>query len=389
MALDDIYQGYGLTVLDPKGGLVEQLINYIPEEILDRVIYLDGLREIPIDFLHWDTPLERSILADDVMVTFERFSDSSAGDQWKSILQYAILTILEARGSFLDIYYFLTRDDKQSQILARISDPDLLHYWTYEYPKLKGHSETSILTRMAKFLLTPSLKAMLGSAHPKLHIPTIIEEGKILLVNLNEVGEKAANIIGTLLVSQIQQAIFKRKPEKYRAPYYVYVDEFQDFKSTAFAQILKKARGFGLGLTLVSLHPKQLGDLIEDVKGCVTSYVFFKMAADQAHSFRGKLKPYTPEDLEDMSKFTAIYRGEHGTAQIINTQYPPPPPTATQLRNAEIIRNRTVEKYGCDTKKNVVSLEHGLGNNPSEEKPDPEPSGAPGLPLDPGKKTGP
>jgi hypothetical protein len=165
MALDDIEKNYGITVLDPKFGLVKQLMDHMPPDRMNDVIYLDGISPVALDLMRWETNLERSTLADDLMVLFLRFSDATAGDQWKSILQYAILTVLEARGSFLDIHYLLTREDKKQDILKRVKNEDLQHYWKYEYPALKGHSANSITTRMSKFLLDPSLKAMLWTAH--------------------------------------------------------------------------------------------------------------------------------------------------------------------------------------------------------------------------------
>jgi len=390
MALDDMEQDYGLTILDPKGGLVEQIINHIPPHRLNDVVYLDGISEVPLDLLRWVTNLERSNLADDLMVIFERFSQSSAGDQWLSIMQWTVLTILEARGSFLDIYYFLTDDSEKAKILERVKNEDIKKYWARggQCEKLKGHSENSIITRMAKFLLDPSIKAMLGTSTAKLHIPTLIADNKIILVNLAKVGERAGNIIGTLLISQIQQAVFKRIPEHYGYPYYLYVDEFQDFKSPAFAQILRKARGFGLGLTLVSLHPKLLGDLIEDVKGCITSYVFFKTDAEHANPLKAKFSPFRPDDLWNLKPFEAIYRGEDPVAQLIHTDLPPDDPTLEQLDRAEFIRRNTINNYAvssaqncqkrnsespsCDTEKDVLSLKHAAA---SHEKPDPSPTG--------------
>src|SRR5262249_44043734 len=140
-----------------------------------------------------------------------------------------------ARGTFMDIYYFLTNEEAKRKILSRVSQPDIHKYWAPdgEYSRLRGHPETPITSRMAKFLLRPAIKAILDANPAKLNFGKIIAENKILIINLKNAGPQAGNILGSLAISQLQQAIWRRKRDD-RDPYYLYVDEFQHFQTKAF-----------------------------------------------------------------------------------------------------------------------------------------------------------
>jgi hypothetical protein len=351
MALQDMAQGKSVFVVDPNGDLVEQLLNYIPRHRVEDTIYLDGLSPVPLDFMAWQDDHDRAILADDLMVMFRRLSEGEWGPRMDAIMNYAILTILEAHRPFLDIYRVLTSQPyRERSIMPAIQNkPVLSSYWANEYPRLPHDAYAPITARMAKFLLTPALETALGHPNPELKIPKVIERNQILLVNLNKIGEKAGNIYGSLIVSQIQQAVFRRGsvPMDRRTPVYVYVDEFQDFSTSSFGKILSQARKFNLGLTLANQHPKQIPDLIDDVKGCVSTFVMFQMDSEHARSLASAIRPYKPEDIERLPRFRALYRPASGEPKFITIPLPPGKPTENQYRNAESIRKRTIESYSC------------------------------------------
>ena len=346
MALQDILRGKAVCVLDPNGDLVEDLLLNVPENMADRIIYLDGLSGIPLDFLSWTNEKERDILSDDLLVMFRRFSENW-GDRMDAILRYSIYTILEARQTFLDIYRILADESQRKQVVKMIHSPTLIQYWEGQYPHLPKDSAQPITSRMAKFLLTPSLETALGHPHPELRIGRAIEQKKVLLVNLKKMGKEASGLYGSLIVSQIQQAIFRRSdlPREERTPVYLYCDEFQNFTTSAFSVILSEARKFNLGLTLANQFPKQVGDLMEDIRGCVSSYILFNMEPDHARLLKSAIMPYKPEDMMNLPQFRALYHAADGSTNFITIPKPPLPPTSEQKERAERIRKRTIEQY--------------------------------------------
>lgn len=304
MALQDILFLRGTCVIDPHGDLVNLLLDHIGKFPAERTVYLDAKIPVPIDFMGYETNEERDLLADDLMVMFNQFFTNTAGDRWQSVLHWTVQTLLVAKGcTFLDIYYFLVDERKRAAILDRVSVPEIRQYWKEQYPHLPKDAALPITTRMSKFLLTPSLKAILGSPNPKLNIYDLMQEQKTLLVNLGGVGKETANLLGTLLVSKIQQAAMRRLklPREQRKPFYLYADEFQRFQTSAFDDILSEAGKCGLCLTLANQYVGQLDDKIRNaIFGNVATFVLFRLDQKDAAYFKGELTeeetPETPQD---------------------------------------------------------------------------------------------
>jgi hypothetical protein len=376
MALQDIAKGHAVAVLDPTGDLVDQLLNHIPKHRVDDCIYLDGLAPIPLDFMGWED--DCSVLADDLLIMFRRLcTESDWGVRMDAITNFAILAILEARRPFLDIYKLITNERfRNTAILPAIRHKEVLAaFWRKdgEFDHMPRDAASPVTTRMAKFVLNPNLSTVLGHPAPLLKIPKVVEDNKILLVNLAKIGEKAGNVYGSLIVSQLQQFIFRRKDRTH--PLYMYVDEFQNFSTSAFGKILSEARKFNLGLTLANQHPKQIPDLIDDVKGCVSSFILFQMDAGHARELASAIRPYKPEELERLARFRALYRPAEGDPKFITIPKPPDPPTKEQLERAAYIRKRTVDTYSCRPPDEPLDL--GQQNGDPDPPQPPSPQGRP------------
>ena len=243
------------------------------------------------------------------------------------------------------------------------------------------------MTKLSKLVVSSCERKKGAGHHPRLRIRDILRDHSVLLADLNQIGE-AGQLLGSLIFSQIQQAAFRR-PKSNRPPIYLYIDEFQDMTTSGFnSKTLAQSRKFNLCLTLAHHHPHQIPDLINDVKGCISSYLFFQMDADHARVFSSQIRPYKPEDIESLEKFTALYHPASGPTKIIPTPYPPPHTSdVCKVSYAESIRKRTVEKYGCDTRTDVVSLKDGNNPGPQSEKPDPEAFDPPDVPTSPGLRS--
>ena len=338
IALQDIDQGHGVTVLDPKGDTAAKILEWIPEHRKDDVFYISGETPVPLNLLHYDSPKERSEIAQEIYVIFERLTP--LGDRMGPVLEYAINTVMQMRERcFLDIYHFLERDDDTYDLACEQADSTLKRFWTtrFQEPYFRN-AELPLTTRMTSFILIPTLEKLLGNRKAALNIPTIVESGQILLVNLHSLGSMAGYIAGCLITSQIQQTIFRRKAE--RRPYFLFADEFQDFKNVTFAKLVQQARGFHLGLTLANQHPKQITELWDDIIGCVSSYFMFRTVESHAQLLKTQIRPFKPEDLRDVPIGTCLYHPANGQTRFIDTPFIPDENPSSP---AAYIKNRMVE----------------------------------------------
>jgi hypothetical protein len=347
-AMESIGGGYGACILDPKSDLAQLVLKHIGTAQRNKTIYLSAETPIPIHFLA-NTDQNRHLILQDIVGLFKRLMKDDLGSRMEPVLKWTVQALLAAGNTcFFDIYKFLSDTAFRQKILDRLDqdkDAETLQFWNVQFRDKYYHgAEAPIISRMADFLLMPPLRKVLGVANPNLTMEQIIENRMILIVDLGSFGPDGANILGCLISSQIQQVIFRRAsiPESERTPFYLYADEFQSFKNESFNEIVQKARGFKLGLTLANLHPKQIVEIFDDIVGCVSTYVLFQMDGSHARMLQSKLRPVRPEALESLKPFQAYYRASDGTVTLIDT---PKPPKEPEEPNAEYIRKRTMESY--------------------------------------------
>jgi hypothetical protein len=250
---------------------------------------------------------------------------------------------------------------------------------------------------MKQFIFSPLVK-FLDCAEAPLKISDVIRDRKILIVNLGTLDKDAAHLAGKLIVTKIQQAVFHQQPTDC-TPHFLHADEFQNFQTSAFDVILSEARAFRLCLVLANQGLYQLDEKIRH--SIFTNVTAARIAFRISHEDLSNWRHLLPSDkdapdyidlqrLANLPPYSAFYHVAEHPPVIKDSLAPLPPPHPKQEQIAESITNRTVEKYGCDTKADVVSLKHGIHSDTKDQKPDPTESGPPsGLPLDPGKKAGP
>ena len=173
------------------------------------------------------------------------------------ILRAALQTLMYVPGTtFLDIKRILHNEGFRQAIVAKLKHPMLREFWEEDFPRYSKDATSPIISRVNKFLYLPQLYAMLSSPESKIDFHDIIEQKKILLVNLasGSIGEDNAQLIGSMMVAQLQMAIMRRAsvPPSQRHPFYLYVDEFQNFTTSSFEKILSEARKYNLCLTLAT-----------------------------------------------------------------------------------------------------------------------------------------
>ena len=371
----DIENGAGVCVLDPKPtgektNLVDTLLQHIPEHRAKDVIYFDASNPIPIDVMSWETEQERQTLAADLIMTFMQFQTQKDGDRWPGILRHTIYTLLEAKDcSFLDINDFLVDEDFRKKVLLRATRPYLQKYWNKIYPLYDKKAPEPILHRMSTFALVPPLSNMLARTEKALKIEDVIRDRKILLINLTGAGKETGNFIGTLIVSRIQQAVFRQL----NVPFHLFADEFQNFQTSAFDTILSEAGGLGLRLTLANQYIDQMqGHIKKAVFGNTSTYFVLQLGnPEDSKNFEQYMPPGIKHDaLARQSPFEALYAIAGKASQFKSLPKPPPAPTTEQLDRAREIKERTLRDYPCE----ITEDRHnsGDGNHPPR-RPDPEP----------------
>jgi hypothetical protein len=335
MARQDIERGAGVAVIDPHGDLVKDLLDYIPEHRVKDVIYFNAEdKEYPValNMLQASTDEEVDLLADELLVTFKRLADV-VGDKMEIVLSKTFQTLLQYPGAtFLDIENFLLDASYRERIIKQVPDARLQRFWQLQFPNHKD-AVGSILTRLDKFSRSKVLTAILNKPHSKLNFFEIIQSKKILLCNLSPtIGASSAQLLGSLMVSQLQLAVMRRAsiPEHERHPFYLYVDEFQNFTTSAFEKIFSEARKYKLCLTIAHQFISQLNDQTRDaIFGNVGSVIMFGVGDKDAPALKYQLGMYEPQDVINLPKHTAFCRPETSARDTFNFTTSPLPPRPT------------------------------------------------------------
>jgi len=353
MARQDIEQGKGVGVIDPHGDLVEDLLNYIPEGRVQDTIYLNGSdKERPVGLQIFNARDEEEIglLADDLIVTFKRISEGW-GERMESVLRYTVHALLRAEAaSFLDIERLLQNPDFRKKVLAQVDYPPVLEYFREQFPRLPKDALQPIFSRMSKFKLSPPLYRILSVRESKLNFYDALQSKKILLVNLSQgrLGEDSAKLLGSLIVSQIQLAVMRRAdlPKDKRVPFYLYVDEFQNFTTSAFEKILSEAGKYKLCLILAHQFISQVEEQMRKaILGNVGTIIMFSLTPEDARPLKEELGEFEPKDLANLPAHETLVKPATKAADTFTMQTLPPPPRPEKSFASEIIAH-TREHYG-------------------------------------------
>lgn len=330
--------GEGVCVIDPHGDLVasgeQPLLDYVPEYRIRDTIYFNAAdKEYPLalNMLSARHDDELSLLADNLLVMFRRQSDGW-GPRMEDILRATLQTLMHTSGSsFLDIKRLLHNEAFRQSVVRRLTHPMLKEFWEEDYPTNYNRKDIAapIISRVNKFLYLPQLYTMLSSPESKLDFYDIIQSKKILLVNLSSgtIGEDNAQLLGSLIVTQLQMAAMRRadSPPSQRHPFYLYVDEFQNFTTASFEKILSEARKYKLCLTLAHQYISQISETQRDaIFGNVGSMIMFSCGDRDAHALRYQLGSYEPQDLVNLKKYEALCRPESARDTFPFKTIPPP-----------------------------------------------------------------
>jgi hypothetical protein len=313
LTISDIYSPFGFAVIDPHGDYAINTLRRIPAERAKDVIYFNPAdTEFPMAFnpMEVTDPKLKTHTASELIGVLKRMFESW-GPRLEYILRYSLLALLDyPDATMLDITRILTEKKFRMEVLKHVQDPVVRNFWTVEFAswndKFAAEAVAPVLNKVGAFVANPLVRNIIGQPKSSFNVRHIMDEHKILLVNLSRglLGEDNASLLGALLVTKIQLGAMSRAdmPAEQRTPFYLYVDEFQNFATDSFATILSEARKYGLNLTVANQYTAQMAIEVKDaVFGNVGSIVAFRMGADDARSMLRYFEPKFEEyDLVHM-----------------------------------------------------------------------------------------
>ena len=314
LTLSDIYYNQGFAVIDPHGDYASNVIKYIPKNRIKDVVYFNPAdSEFPIGFnpLELTDSTSKGQVSSELVGVLKRMFDSW-GPRLEYILRFTILALLDyPNATLLDITRMLVDKTFRNDVIAHINDPVVKNFWVTEFAswndKFASEAVAPVLNKVGAFTANPLIRNIIGQPKSTFNIRKLMDEGKILIVNLSRglVGEDNAAILGSLFVTKIQLAAMSRADIPNladRRPFYLYVDEFQNFATDSFAVILSEARKYGLNLTVANQYISQMSEPVRDaVFGNVGSMISFRVSPDDSPFL---VKYFEPQfEASDLSQF--------------------------------------------------------------------------------------
>jgi hypothetical protein len=359
-ALSDIFHGQGYAIIDPHGDLAVDNMRFIPGSRLQDVVYFNPAdTAFPLGFnpLEVTNPNQKTNISSEVIGVLKRMFGESWGPRLEYILRYTILALLDRPSTtMLDITRMLTDKKFRQETLSYSQDTVVLNFWKVEFAswndKFVSEAIAPVLNKVGAFTANPIIRNIIGQPKSTFNIRQIMDEGKILIVNLSKglIGEDNAAILGAFLVTKIQLAAMSRSDIERiedRRPFYLYVDEFQNFATDSFATILSEARKYGLNLTVANQYISQMTETVRDaVFGNVGTMICFRVSADDAPILSKQFEPqFEPQDLLQMHNrnfvINMVIGGEKTPAFSARSLELPPP----QIDNTGRIIENTRRLY--------------------------------------------
>jgi len=305
---EDLERGRGVAVLDPHGDLVDCVLRHVPKNRIEDVILFDpGDTEFPIAF----NPLAKVDEAYKMQLTigFLDIFKKLFGDNWtyrlEHVLRYTTLALLDSPNTtVLSILKMLNDKNYRQKIVARIQDNVVKSFWVSEFAawseKFDAEAITPLLNKVGQFVATNMIRNIIGQPTARFDIRDVMDNKKILLMKVSKglLGEENSSLIGSMIITKMYQAAMSRAnvDESLRSDFYFYVDEFQNFATDTFYEILSEARKYHLNLTIAHQYMGQLSSRIrQTVFGNVGSMISFRVGAEDAAVLEKEYEPIFKE----------------------------------------------------------------------------------------------
>lgn len=376
MAIQDIQNGNGIGFVDPHGEAAEELLDFIPSSRINDVIYINPADlDYPIAFNVMESVgVEyRHLVAGGLMGVFKKIWPDVWSARMEYILNNSILALLEYPGAtLLGINRMLSDPEFRKKVIDRVTDPVVKAFWVNEFARYAQKYETeataAIQNKVGQFISAPLIRNIIGQVKSSINMREIMDEKKILILNLSKgrIGEDNSMLLGALLITKLQLAAMSRVdiPEKDRKDFYLYVDEFQNFATESFINVLSEARKYRLALILAHQYITQMEEGVRDaVFGNVGTMLSFRVGAEDAEYMEKEFTPeFVAEDFVNLGKYNIYLKlmidGLAGRPFSARTLAPFP---MSEISSKEKIIQASRERYGTPRKRVEESIVNWLG----------------------------
>lgn len=349
MIMQDIKAGKGIGVVDPHGDLIQGILMRMPPNRAEDVIYFDpsdGERPMGLNMLEAQTEEQKHFVVTSIVGLMYKLYDPQKtgiiGPRFEHAVRNAMLTVMvEPGNTFVEVVRVLTDSKFVKELLPKVQDPIIRRYWTDQIAQTSDFHKSEVLdyivSKFGRFVTNKLMRNIIGQSESSFNFRKVMDEGKILLCNLSKgtLGEENSNFLGLILVPRILISALSRQdiPESQRKDFYLYVDEFQNFATPDFAQILSEARKYRLNLCVANQF---IGQMDEEVKnavfGNVGTVVGFRVGVTDANYLQHEFSPtFTEADLINIDKYNAYIK--------------------------TIVKNEPVKPFSVDMTKDMAAVE--------------------------------
>jgi len=355
MAIQDIKAGHGVCVIDPHGDLIDNIVKYIPASRAEDVIYFDPSdtdRPMGLNLLEAHTEDEKHFITTAIINLMYKLYDPQRtgiiGPRFEHAVRNAMLTVMCEPGStFVEVVRILSDPKYVQELLPKVQDPIVRRYWTDQIAQTSDFHKSEVLdyivSKFGRFVTNRTIRNIIGQSKSAFDFRHVMDEGKILLINLSKgkLGEENSSFLGLVMIPKILVAAMSRQeiPEEKRRDFFLYVDEFQNFATPDFATILSEARKYRLNLTVANQF---IGQMDEEVKnavfGNVGSLISFRVGVTDASYLQREYQPVFGEtDLINIERF-------HSYMKTIVDNEPVPPFSVDMTKDLKKMKSQANDK---------------------------------------------
>lgn len=373
MIMQDIKAGEGVAVIDPHGDLIDDLLFLMPPQRAEDVILFDPSdtqRPMGFNMLEAQTEEQKHLVTASLIglmyKLFDPHQTGIIGPRFEHGIRNAMLTVMsEPKNTFVEVMRALTDSSYVQELLPKVDDPIVRRYWTDQIAQTNDFHKSEVLdylvSKFGRFVTNKMIRNIIGQSYSAFNFRKVMDERKILLINLakGKIGEENSNFLGLVLVPKILISAMSRQdmPKEQRRDFFLYVDEFQNFATPDFAQILSEARKYRLNLTVANQFIGQMDEEIKNaIFGNVGTVVAFRVGVTDANYLQHEFQPvFTEADLINVEAHNAYVK------TVVNGE--PVPPFSMDMtkdmskekmmmntRVSQLVRELSRLKFGKDVR---------------------------------------
>lgn len=361
MVIQDIRNGHGVCYIDPHGDTAEKLLKAVPKERINDILYFNPAdQQFPIAFNVMESvnPEYRHLVASGLVSVFKKIWADSWGPRLEYILRNAIMALLETPGTtLLGVTRILVDKKYREKIVANVTDPVIKQFWVDEFSKWSDKVLQEVVSpiqnKVGQFLSNSLMRNIVGQTQSSFDVRQMMDERKVIIMNLSKgrIGEDASALLGAMMITKIQLAAMGRvdMPEEARHDFYLYVDEFQNFATDSFANILSEARKYRLNLIMANQYVEQIREEVRNaIFGNAGTIISFRVGATDAEFLEKEFAPvFVQNDIVNLAKYNIYLKlmidGIAGDAFSATTL--PPIYLGETLENESTIIKVSRERY--------------------------------------------